>query len=679
MFRRCFYLVAVLLWAFDSQADNGEIARAAPLDGIVVDGDLTDWPAGLPRHPVRMNGESEAVERTDSFAASFRAGYDTAANAVYIALEVIDDVHVVSDAAAPDDWQSFDSVIAYVDLNHTVTGSGPALYLVIGDQQAMLSDESSWDADAAAASWETAEAAVARRGTTTVYEWRFTSPRKLLANSVLGIDFLVADHDAPGEDGPATLFSWGPGFGKSQAGGRLGDLLLVDADSSSGLLTGRIELADTDAETQASRLRVRARSTENPALWLQTLADETGAFAIDLPPGRYELTSVDRLTRVEEEARVVAPAAPVSVTVEQSAETAAPTLRLTPVPLPVELPETGALFGFQPDDRDAFDQVVVSLMEHFQVPGASIALVKDGALVHHSTYGSQNAYSGEPVENDTLFEAASVTKAVFAFAVNRMAERGQIDLDRPLHTYLPFEEIAHDKRYEKITARHVLSHQTGFPNWRWINPDGKIDIKFYPGIQYGYSGEGFEYLGRVVAHISREPLETVVRREALAVLDFEKNTFFADGPEVHEQASRGHWAGMAGPHGFPDEIGVAHSMYTEARTFSNFMLGLLAEKGLSADGYEKMLEPQVATPLEPGDEPQWPGRFGLGFHMMKSPFGLAYGHGGNNGDFTCQFELYPDHQMGFVVFTNADTGWLLVNALREYLVTGRSGVEEGED
>ncbi len=677
MFRRYFYLVAGVLWAINSQADNGEIARALPLNGIVIDGDVADWPAKLPRHPVRMNGESEAVERSDSFAASFRAGYDRVENAVYIALEVVDDVHVVSDDAGSDDWQRFDSAIAYVDFNHTVSGSGSGLYLVTGDHRSMLSDDSSWDADAAELSWDTAEAAVARRGTTTVYEWRFTSPRKLLVNSVIGIDFLVADQDAAGEGSPATLFSWGPGFGKSQSGGRTGDLLLVGPESSYGRITGRIELAGSD--TDASRLRVRARSTETSALWLQTLADETGVFAIDLPPGRYELASVDRVMRVGEVAQVVAPATSVSVMVEQGAETVAPVLRLVPVPLPIKIPERGALFGFESDDREAFDQVVATLMEHFQVPGASIALVKDGVLVHHNTYGTRNAYSGKPVEDDTLFEAASITKAVFAFAVNRMAERGEIDLDRPLHTYLPFEEIAHDKRYEKITARHVLSHQTGFPNWRWMNPDGKIDIKFYPGIRYGYSGEGFEYLGRVAAHIAGMPLETVVRREALAVMDFEENTFFAEVPELYDQAARGHWAGMAGPHDFPGEIGVAHSMYTEARTFSNFMLGLLAQEGLSAEGYEKMLEPQVATPLEPDDVPQWPGRFGLGLHMMESPFGLAYGHGGNNGNFTCQFELYPDHQMGFAVFTNADTGWLLVNALREYLVIGTSVVEAAED
>ena len=333
MFRPCFYLVAGLLWAVNSEADNGEIAHALPLDGVVIDGDLGDWPAGLPRYRVWMNGDREAVEGNDSFAASFRAGYDAADSAVYVALEVVDDVHVVSGDAGSDDWQRFDSAIAYVDFNHTLTGSGAALYLATGDHRSMLSDESSWDADAAAASWDTAEAAVVRRGTTTVYEWRFSSPKEIRPTSVLGIDFLVADHDAPGEDRPATLFSWGPGFGKSQAGGRTGDLLLVDDESSSGRISGRIELAE--AGTDTSRLRVRARSTTNSALWVQTLADETGAFAIDLPPGRYELASVDRVIRIEEAVQVVAPAAPVSVTVEQGAETVAPTLRLVPVTVPM--------------------------------------------------------------------------------------------------------------------------------------------------------------------------------------------------------------------------------------------------------------------------------------------------------------------------------------------------------
>lgn len=100
------------------------------------------------------------------------------------------------------------------------------------------------------------------------------------------------------------------------------------------------------------------------------------------------------------------------------------------------------------------------------------------------------------------------------------------------------------------------------------------------------------------------------------------------------------------------------------------MLALIAQRGLSASGYKAMLEPQAKVPVDEGARPGWPTRFGLGFQLMNSPFRLAYGHGGNNGDFTSLFEVYPEHQAGFVVFTNGDAGTTLISDLREYLVIG---------
>jgi CubicO group peptidase (beta-lactamase class C family) len=110
--------------------------------------------------------------------------------------------------------------------------------------------------------------------------------------------------------------------------------------------------------------------------------------------------------------------------------------------------------------------------------------------------------TGEKVNDLTLYEAASITKPVFAFAVQRLAERGVIDLDKPLYLYLPYEDIAYDDRYKLMTARHVLTHRTGFPNWRSMNEDGKLNLKFTPGTGYGYSGEGFEYLKMVIEKIT---------------------------------------------------------------------------------------------------------------------------------------------------------------------------------
>ncbi len=678
MFRRvtCLTLLVACGWA---SADNGEIAHAHQIDSIQIDGRLDEWPQDLPVFRIQRQGDGLPVAPDSGFDATFRAAYSLDTNAVYVAITVVDDVHVGAPNGEPGEWTDHDAIITYIDFNHTVTGSGAALYLAIDQYREMMSGETSWDADIVDAGWDSADVAVIRDGATTVYEWQFTSSKPLSVDSTIGLDFLVVDHDAPGETADGALYSWGRGFGKSQAGGRTADLLLVGQATQFGTLRGTAVLP-VDAEEGDETLRLRVQSLADPRLWMQTRTDAQGAYELTLPVGEYRLSSVDQVIWVGDRPDVIAPAEPLEVAIKANAVTDAGAMELLVLDEPVRMPAQGALFDFSAKDAADLERAMNAWMDHYQVPGVSLALVKDGEVIHHAVYGVQSVYSSKAVTSDTLFEAASITKTVFAFTVNRLAERGEIDLDRPLYTYLPFEEIAHDERYKKITARHVLSHQTGFPNWRWANDDGEMDIKFYPGIQYGYSGEGFEYLGRVVSHILDEPLEDIVRRETVEVMNFTPRTFFAEAPELHEHTSRGHLSGMTGPHDFPSEIGVAYSMYTEASSFANFLIGLLAKEGLSAESYALMLEPQVAVPAEPGEKPGWPARYGLGFHMMNSPFGLAYGHGGHNGNFSCLFEIYPEHDMGFVVFTNADNGWLLAESLREYLVIGAAvDAEESAD
>ena len=106
-----------------------------------------------------------------------------------------------------------------------------------------------------------------------------------------------------------------------------------------------------------------------------------------------------------------------------------------------------------------------------------------------------------PITAETIFEGASLSKSVFAFFVLTYVEEGKLSLDKPLYEYLPYDDIDHDDRYKKIIARMVLSHRSGFPNWRRDEADGKLKIKFEPGTQYHYSGEGYQYLAMVLRHI----------------------------------------------------------------------------------------------------------------------------------------------------------------------------------
>ena len=105
-------------------------------------------------------------------------------------------------------------------------------------------------------------------------------------------------------------------------------------------------------------------------------------------------------------------------------------------------------------------------MEKLKVPGLSVAVINDGKVVHQKTMGYTNVEEKLPITAETIFEGASLSKSVFAFFVMTYVEEGKLSLDKPLFEYLPYADIEYDDRYKKITARMVLSHRSGFPNWR---------------------------------------------------------------------------------------------------------------------------------------------------------------------------------------------------------------------
>src|SRR5688572_19221023 len=146
------------------------------------------------------------------------------------------------------------------------------------------------------------------------------------------------------------------------------------------------------------------------------------------------------------------------------------------------------------------EKEIPKLMEEARVPGLSIAVIETGKLVWRRGFGVRDNDSKTPVNNDTVFEAGSMSKPVFAYAAMKLCEKGVIGLDTPLTKYAPQRMLEGDPRLDLITARHVLSHTTGFQNWR--SKDKSLKIHFTPGEQYRYSGEGYYYLQSVVTHLT---------------------------------------------------------------------------------------------------------------------------------------------------------------------------------
>src|SRR5215468_2276665 len=182
------------------------------------------------------------------------------------------------------------------------------------------------------------------------------------------------------------------------------------------------------------------------------------------------------------------------------------------------------------------DKSLPDLMAKGAVPGLSIALIRDRTTYWVHSFGVRDAKSGQPVTEETIFEAASLSKPVFAYAVLKLVDQGKLDLDTPLTHYWPSDspysiDPANDPRLQQITARIVLSHRTGFPNWR---PDGKpLTIYFAPGSRFSYSGEGYVYLQRTVERIESKPLNQIMQEIVFAPLGMNDSTYISlPGPNV---------------------------------------------------------------------------------------------------------------------------------------------------
>ena len=655
-------------------ADNGATARAFPTEGIRADGDLSDWPEDAELYPIALEQKDNVSNGPADLSAGFRVAYDSVEERIFVAVEVVDQEHITERPG--EDWDQWDGCIVYLDGEHSPKGSGAIGFATSGTVRDIVSSQGAWDPKVAAGNWHDSSCAMRRNGTRTVYEFVLKASELPYPGRTIGLDIGVLDRDeADGYDG-GTYVTWGRFSAKSGRSGRLGDVLLLESEDDTGTLRGTTRWADAVRNAPGYLDRVRIRSLEAPELWLQVATQETSpmesSFEIGLPPGEYEVSCPFATWGPETGPHlIIAEDVTVRTSVQLGRISEAPCLELRTVEPPALFTGKGVLFDYADDDEDALDAFIEAYRTYFRIPGLSVALVKDRELAYHKTFGVKNAFTDEPVDDSTLFEGCSMTKTVFAFAVNRMAERGEIDLDKPLHEYLPFEDIAHDERYKRITARHVLTHRSGFPNWRWQNDDGELDIKFEPGTAFGYSGEGFEYLGRVTAKIRSQSLAEILYEDVQVPMGLTENIFFAANPALARVVAHGHdneRPFIAQP---PESIGVAHSMHTEARAFSSFLIALLERRGLSGAGYDEMLRLQSRQePFESSYGVPWPRGYGLGFSLQESPHGLAFGHGGSNGDFHCLFEAYPEHGAGFVAFGNSERSWAFTEVLRRYLTVG---------
>jgi CubicO group peptidase (beta-lactamase class C family) len=315
-----------------------------------------------------------------------------------------------------------------------------------------------------------------------------------------------------------------------------------------------------------------------------------------------------------------------------------------------------------PGITSRLERDIPELMKQADVPGLSLALIRDGAVAWQHGFGVMNSRTKEPVTDTTVFEAASLSKPVFAYAVMKLVDAGKFDLDKPLNQYLPGNyDVGPDPRLDQITARRVLSHTTGFPNWRGGDPI--LKIFFPPGEKFSYSGEGFVYLSKVVEHITGEKFNDFMKRMVFDPLGMTNSSYLWQSNYDAQKVSRHNGNGEPTPQNKPTSANAAASLHTTAQDYGRFIAAILNGTGLKKETVKQMLTPQIKvdeggtnTTSRAADKLSPMVSWGLGVGLQSTTDGVSLWHWGDNGDSKAYFVAFERQKLGVVVFANSVNG-----------------------
>lgn len=336
--------------------------------------------------------------------------------------------------------------------------------------------------------------------------------------------------------------------------------------------------------------------------------------------------------------------------------------------------KTGGDAGIQ-----GLETLLQELMARFVVPGASVAVVQDGHVAWSRAFGVRHSLSKEPVDNETLFEAASVSKTVFAYAALKQCEKGVIGLDVPLTRYTPTRFVEGDARLDQITPRLVLSHSTGFAEWR--SSDGPM-IRRDPGSGFEYSGEGYFYLQSVLTHLlGKVDRSQCAKYEAdfeVCATDFHdfmkarvlapfgmRGSGYVAGARWEQRIAHGHdTSGKAFTKTKPRGSDVARygavgGLNTTAAEYAKFLAEVVAPKSadefrLSAGMLREMARPHIQLPKD--GQIDGCNAWALGWGVQERPNGNMLVHSGGQSGFRSLALASIDRRSGFIILTNSDNG-----------------------
>lgn len=302
-------------------------------------------------------------------------------------------------------------------------------------------------------------------------------------------------------------------------------------------------------------------------------------------------------------------------------------------------------------------------LTHTSTPAIQIAYLDKGKIRTYAL-GLKATNAKDTINSETIFQAASLSKVVATYAFLVLAEKGVLDLDKPLWQYHQYKRLENDTNKHLMTARHVLTHQTGLVNWEenantaaWQKSE--LRTRFIPGTNYTYSGEAFYYLQLVAEKLTGKPFNQLCNELVFKPFDMQKSSFiYRDSYSANITLGHVKLTSKNEVQKFY-KANAAYTMYTTAHEYMKFIIkAVLNGKGLSKKMHEAFLSPQIKTVLK-GKETERDNHIMccLGIRSQDNEVGRAYWHtGSNGGGFKSIFMVYPKEKKGITIFVNSTTG-----------------------
>jgi CubicO group peptidase (beta-lactamase class C family) len=331
---------------------------------------------------------------------------------------------------------------------------------------------------------------------------------------------------------------------------------------------------------------------------------------------------------------------------------------------------------------DSVTAHIEAVMARANVHGLGISIINNHQLVYQRYFGWRNKPENQRFESGTIWYGASLSKTIFADVILQLEAEGVLNLDTPLYRYLKeplyryksntlqqffgkktidYTALEKDERYKKITARMCLSHTTGLPNWRWLEPDQKLKIKFEPGSRFSYSGEGMFLLQFVVEELTDKDFEEIALEKVFKPENMNLSSY------VWQRAYEGSYAvghNQDGNYlGIPkrNHSNAAGSLSTTLEEYTQYFLSVLRQEELR---YQTLITPQISikskqqfgpnAQIDTEDNSAIKLSYGLGFGLYETPFGKAFFKEGHLEGWQHYAVGLPRDGTALIIMSNSD-------------------------